>query len=65
MPRSRAEFEAQLGIAHDVPAEQRRNAVRVIAANAHDVTDCAYLLGALGLDPKEGTDDTGLAPATP
>ena len=34
--------------------EQRRRAVRAVASAAADADDCALLLDALGLKPKEG-----------
>lgn len=43
-----------VGAATDLSMEQRRRAVRAVAALCRDAADCARLLDQLGLDAQEG-----------
>ena len=43
----------------DVPLEQRRQAMRVVASASVDADDCGQLLDMLGLKPDKDTPVTG------
>ncbi|MEV6899232.1 hypothetical protein [Amycolatopsis sp. NPDC051372] len=54
MKRTTVPSVADLHSAHELPDDQRRHVVRLVASSAEDVDDCALLLAILGLDAADG-----------
>ncbi|MEU4669643.1 hypothetical protein AB0F91_17085 [Amycolatopsis sp. NPDC023774] len=54
MKRTTVPSVADLHSTRDLPDDQRRHVVRLVASAAEDVDDCALLLAILGLDAADG-----------